>query len=88
MFIRLEGCTYHYLFTGSPEGGDKFIGSPEGGDKSSNDSKEGYECGGDWVEAEAVAEAVEWLGASVSWVDGHVAEGIRPSRCERGDDDT
>ena len=28
------------------------------------------------------------VGASVSWVDGHVAEGIRPSRCERGDDDT
>ena len=39
-------------------------------------------------EAAAEAEAVEWLGASVSWVDGHVAEGIRPSRCERGDDDT
>ena len=40
------------------------------------------------MEAAAAAEAVEWLGASVSWVDGHVAEGIRPSRCERGDDDT
>ena len=40
------------------------------------------------MEAAAAAEAVEWLGASVSWVDGHVAEGIRPSHCERGDDDT
>lgn len=62
-----------------------FTGSPEGADKSSNDSK-GDECGGDWVEV--AAEVVEWLGASVSWVDGHVAEGIRPSRCEGGDDDT
>ena len=35
-----------------------FTGSPEGADKSSNDSK-GDECGGDWVEAAAAAEAVE-----------------------------
>ena len=68
---------FHFFFTGSPEGADK----------SSNDSK-GDECGGDWVEAAAAAEAVEWLGASVSWVDGDVADGIRPSHCERGDDDT
>ena len=27
-------------------------------------------------------------GASVSWVDGHVADGIRPSHYERGDVDT
>ena len=41
---------------------------------SSNDSKAKAKCGGgDWVEA--AAEAMEWLGASVSWVDGHVADG-------------
>ena len=28
------------------------------------------------------------VGASVSSVDGHVSDGIRPSHCERGDDDT
>ena len=36
----------------------------------------------------AVGASVEWFGASVSCVDGHVAEGIRSSRCERGDDNT
>ena len=40
------------------------------------------------VEAEVEAEAVEWRGASVSWVDGDAADGIRPSHCERGEVDT
>ena len=35
----------------------------------------------EWVEG----EAMKWLGALVSWVDGHVTEGIRPSYCERGE---
>ena len=63
-----------------------FTGGPEGGDKSSNDNK-GDECGGgtdrrgrQWDE--------ESRGASVSSVDGDVADGIRPSHCERGDVDT
>ena len=30
----------------------------------------------------------ESRGASVSWVDGDVADDIRPSHCERGDVDT
>ena len=33
----------------------------------------------------AVGASVEWFGASVSCVDGHVSEGMRPSHCERGD---
>ena len=67
--------------------------------RKSRDGFYGWAAGG-WlmgrwtVELEGITlscssqEAVEWLGASVSWVDGHVAEGIPPSRCERGDHET
>ena len=54
-------------------------------DKSRN-GNQGDECGGDWsVGLIGGGGSGKWIGASVSCVDGHVSEGMRPSHCERGD---
>ena len=40
------------------------------------------------INLQAETNTMDWRGASVSSVDGDVADGIRPSHCERGDVDT